>query len=123
MELFWTGWIQMNIKRGEIHLVNLAPVRGNEQGGIRPCLIIQNDVSNANSPLTIVAAITSTIKSKKFITNVFLPKESGGLDRDSAILLNQIKTIDRGRIIKKIGALDIELMKKVDFALKISLDI
>ncbi|KKP91777.1 MAG: hypothetical protein UR98_C0040G0039 [Parcubacteria group bacterium GW2011_GWA1_36_12] len=113
----------MNIKKGEIYLVNLAPVRSSEQGGIRPCLIIQNDISNSTSPLTIVAAITSRIKSKKFITNVFLPKESSGLDMESVILLNQIKTIDKRRIIKKIGILDIELMKKVDFALKISLGI
>ena len=110
----------MDIKRGEIYWAKLAPVRGSEQGGIRPCLVVQNDVSNANSPLTIVAAITSKIKSKKFITNVFLQENSTGLRKDSAILLNQIKTIDKTRIIKKIGNLNIGLMKKVDMAIRVS---
>lgn len=111
----------MEIKRGEIYLVDLEPVRGSEQGGVRPCLVVQNNILNLNSPVTIVASITSRIKSKKFVTNVFIPGNSVGLDNDSAVLLNQIKTIDKNRIIKKIGELDIEKIKEVDSAIKISL--
>ena len=113
----------VDVKRGEIFLVNLEPVKGREQGGVRPVLIIQNDISNQYSPLTIVAAITSTIKSKKFVTNIPITKNKTGLDKDSIILLNQIKTVDKSRIIKKIGSLDKETMKEVEKALKISLDL
>ncbi|MEK6909247.1 MAG: type II toxin-antitoxin system PemK/MazF family toxin [Nanoarchaeota archaeon] len=111
----------VNIKRGEIFLANLEPVKGSEQGGIRPVLVIQNDISNEYSPITIVAALTSKIKITKFITNIFIPKSQTGLDKDSIILLNQIKTIDKSRIIKRIGTVDNELMNKVDNAIKISL--
>lgn len=111
------------IRRGEIYLANLEPVKGSEQGGIRPVLIIQNDISNQYSPLTIIAAITSKIKSTKFITNVFIPKNHAGLERDSIALLNQLKIIGKARIIKKIGLIDKELMNEVDNALKISLDL
>ena len=113
----------VKISRGEIFLVNLEPIKGREQGGVRPVLIIQNDISNEYSPLTIGAAITSTIKSTKFVTNVFIPKNQTGLDKDSIVLLNQIKTIDKSRIIKRIGSINKELMKDVDRALKISLDL
>ncbi len=111
----------MEVCKGDVIVVNLEPVTGSEQGGLRPCLVIQNDISNANSPLTIVAAITSQIKSKKFITNIFLERGLGGLNRDSILLLNQIRTIDKSRIIKKIGSLPFEIMKKADNALSISL--
>jgi mRNA interferase MazF len=110
-----------NIKRGEIFLADLEPVKGREQGGIRPVLIIQNDISNKYSPVTIVASITSKINEKEFPTNVFIPKEDSGLSRDSTILLNQIKTIDKRRIIKKIGVLDLFLINKINKAIKISL--
>src|SRR3989344_813989 len=113
----------VEIRRGEIYLVNLEPVKGSEQGGVRPVLIIQNDTSNEYSPLTIVASITSTVKSTKYITNVLIPKGHTGLDKESIVLLNQIKTIDKSRIIKKIGFLNKELMKQIDSALKISLDL
>jgi len=109
------------IKRGEIFLVNLEPVTGSEQGRIRPVLIIQNDISNEFSPTTIVAPITSRVYSKNYPTNVFLAKHDSKLDRDSTILLNQIRTIDKSRIIKKLSALDNQTMEKVDFAIKISL--
>jgi len=111
----------MNVRRGEIYWVDLEPVKGSEQGGVRPCLVVQNDTSNLYSPLTIVASITSKIKSRKFATNVFLPENSAGLGKDSIILLNQLKTIDKRRIIKKVGMLDSETMRKIDFAIKISL--
>lgn len=111
----------MIIKKGEIFLANLKPVVGREQGGIRPALIIQNNKSNIYSPVIIIAAITSRIFSKEFPTNVFISKEDSRLDRDSTILLNQIRTIDKSRLIKKVGSLDSYILSKVDKALKISL--
>jgi mRNA interferase MazF len=109
------------IKRGDIILVNLEPVRGSEQGRIRPCLVIQNDISNKNSPVTIIAAITSRIFDKEFPTNVFISKGDSNLEKDSTILLNQIRTIDNSRLIKKIGCLNNYIMNRVDMAIKISL--
>ena len=111
----------VEIKRGEIVLANLEPVKGSEQGGKRPCLIIQNDSGNEHSPLTIIAPITSKEFTKEFSTNVFITKEDSRLNRDSTILLNQIKTIDKSRIINKISSLNNFIMSKVDLALKISL--
>jgi mRNA interferase MazF len=111
----------MIIKKGDIFLANLEPVVGSEQGGIRPVLIIQNDKSSIYSPVTIIAAITSKIFSKEFPTNVFISKEDSGLDKDSTILLNQIRTIDKSRLFKKTDSLDSYTMHKVDKALKISL--
>jgi mRNA interferase MazF len=113
----------MLIKRGEIFLADLEPIKGSEQGGIRPVLVIQNNTSNKYSPVTIIAAITSKVFEKEFPTNVFLLKRDSKLDKDSTILLNQIRTIDKSRLIKKISALDEYLMKKVDLAVKISLDL
>ncbi|MBS3074371.1 type II toxin-antitoxin system PemK/MazF family toxin [Candidatus Pacearchaeota archaeon] len=113
----------MEIKRGDIVLADLEPVRGSEQGGTRPCLIIQNDEGNRYSPITIIAPITSKKFSKHFSTNVFLPKDSSGLDYDSTILLNQIKAIDKRRVIKQLGILNFNIMKKVESAIKISLDL
>lgn len=111
------------IRRGDIFLANLEPRKGSEQGGVRPVLIIQNDISNKHSPVTIIAAITSKIFEKEFPTNVFISKKDSGLDRDSTILLNQVRTIDNSRILKKIGSLDFHLLNKVDLALKVSLDL
>jgi len=113
--------MERRILRGEILLVNFEPVVGSEQGRIRPALVIQNDLSNKFSPLTIVAPITSKIYSKEFPTNVFLNKEVSKLKNDSTILLNQIRTIDKRRIVKKLSLLDNFTMKKVDYAIKISL--
>ena len=113
----------MNIKKGEIFLANLEPIKGSEQGGIRPVLILQNNISNKNSPVTIIAAITSKVYEKEFPTNVSLPKEDSKLDKDSTILLNQIRTIDKTRIIKKISSLDEFYMRKVNLALMISLSL
>ena len=111
----------MKIKRGEIVLANLEPVVGSEQGRIRPVLIIQNDLSNEFSPTTIVAPITSKIYTKEFPTNVEILPEDSSLKIKSTILLNQIRTIDKSRIIRKFIKLDENVMKKVDFAIKVSL--
>ncbi len=113
----------MIIKRGEIFLANLEPIKGSEQGGIRPVLIIQNDISNKHSPVTIIAAITSKMFDKEFPTNVFVSKKDSKLDKDSNILLNQIRTIDNSRLIKRVGSLDNFIMNRVDKSLKISLSL
>lgn len=113
----------VNIRRGDIFLANLEPIKGSEQGGIRPVLIIQNDISNKYSPVTIIAAITSKIFEKEFPTNIFIKKEKSGLDKDSTILLNQIRTIDNSRLMKKVGSLDNLTLEKVNSAIKISLAI
>lgn len=111
------------IVKGEIVLADLEPIRGSEQGGIRPVLIIQNDTLNKHAPTTIVAPITSKIYTKVYPTNVIIKKEDSKLKLDSTILLNQVRTIDKSRIIKKIGTLDFYFMNRVDLALKISLDL
>jgi mRNA interferase MazF len=113
----------INIKRGDIVLVNLDPVIGSEQGKTRPVLIIQNDVGNEFSPTIIIASITSNVYDKEYPTNVFLSAKISKLDKDSTILLNQIRTIDKKRIIKKLGSINQELIKKVDKALIKSLSI
>lgn len=119
--MVWTKMKDGNIRRGEIFLANLEPILGSEQGGIRPVLIIQNDLGNQYSTTTIIAPITSSVMKKEYPTNVFIKKEDNAIKRDSTILLNQIKAIDKRRIIKKLGVLDSFTMNKVDRALKISL--
>ena len=114
---------KMEIKRGDILLVNFEPVKGSEQGRIRPAIVVQNNILNKFSPLTIVAPVTSKIYDKEYPTNVFIKKEDSELNNDSTVLLNQIRTIDKKRIIKKIGFLDSLLMKKVDLAIKICLSL
>lgn len=110
--------------RGEIVLVDLNPARGAEKRKTRPCVIIQNDIGNKFSPLTIVAVITSQKEiSKKFPTDVWVNKGKGGLDYPSIIQCDQIRTVDKRRIIKKVGIIDESIMKDVDKALKISLDL
>ena len=111
------------VKRGEICLVDLDPVKGSEQGKTRPVLIIQNDISNQYSPTTIIAPITSKIYTKEYPTNVKLSKKDTNLEKDSTILLNQIRTIDKSRNIKNVGKLDIYTMKKVDLAIRVSLEL
>lgn len=113
----------VEIKRGDIVLVNLEPIKGSEQGGIRPCLIIQNDKGNLYSPLTIIAPLTSKEFTKEFPTNILISKKDSGLDKDSTILLNQIRTIGKSRITKKISSLNPFLMHRVNIAIKISLDL
>ena len=111
----------VEIKRGDIFLVDLEPVVGSEQGGTRPTIIIQNNVFNKHAPTIIIAPITSKIYTREYPTNVQFLSLDSGLKKESTILLNQIKTIDKKRIIRKIGKLDSNLMREVDKALKISL--
>ena len=113
----------MKILRGDIFLTRLEPIRGHEQGGIRPSVIIQNNDGNDNSPTTIIAPITSKKYLKEYPTNVLVNKIDSGLDKDSTILLNQIRSIDKSRILKKVGTINFEIMKKVDLAIKISLSL
>ncbi|MDA3856574.1 MAG: type II toxin-antitoxin system PemK/MazF family toxin [Candidatus Woesearchaeota archaeon] len=115
--------MSIEIRRGEIVLVNLDPVIGSEQGKTRPVLVIQNDVGNEFSPTIIIASITSRVFEKEYLTNVFLSLKISELDKDSTVLLNQIRTIDKKRIIKKLGSLNVNYMKKVDRALIKSLAI
>ncbi len=109
------------IKRGEIWLVSLDPTVGHEIKKARPAVIIQNDIGNAYSPITIIAPLTSQIKEKVYPFEAFLPKERTGLIKDSCALLNQIRAIDKVRLVKKIGRLDDNGIEKVNEALKVSL--
>jgi mRNA interferase MazF len=111
----------MNIKRGELYYADLSPVVGSEQGGVRPVLIVQNDVGNKYSPTIIAAAITSKINKAKLPTHIELPSSSYGLQRDSVILLEQIRTLDKRRLKERIGELNEVTMSKVDKAILISL--
>lgn len=111
----------MLIRRGDIFFADLSPVVGSEQGGTRPVLILQNDIGNQYSPTTIVAAITSQIDKAKLPTHVEMLAGDGGLERDSVILLEQIRTIDKSRLMEKVATLNEDLMKKVNQAVEISL--
>ncbi|SKA87973.1 mRNA interferase MazF [Caloramator quimbayensis] len=111
------------VKRGDIFYADLSPVIGSEQGGIRPVLIIQNDVGNKYSPTVIIAAITSQINKAKLPTHVEISSEEYGLSKDSVILLEQLRTIDKRRLKDKIGHISDEIMQKVNESLRISLDI
>jgi len=111
------------IKRGDIFYADLSPVVGSEQGGIRPVIIIQNDVGNRYSPTVIVLAITSQINKAKLPTHVEISSEEYGLNKDSVVLLEQVRTLDKRRLKEKIGHMTDEDMIKVDVALKISLDL
>lgn len=111
----------MQVRRGDVFYADLSPVVGSEQGGIRPVLILQNDIGNQFSPTTIVAAITSRISKAKLPTHVEMPARPGGLERDSVILLEQIRTIDKSRLREKVTSLDRETMEKVNRAVEISL--
>lgn len=110
----------MIIKRGDIYYADLSPVVGSEQGGVRPVLIVQNDIGNKYSPTIIAAAITSQINKAKLPTHIEINAEEYGLTRDSVILLEQVRTIDKRRLRDKIGRLDDELMSKVNEAISIS---
>lgn len=110
----------MIVKRGDIFYADLSPVIGSEQGGIRPVLVVQNDVGNKYSPTVIAAAITSKINKAKMPTHIELDAQKYGLVRDSVILLEQVRTIDKKRLREKIGRLDDLQMIKVNDALQIS---
>jgi mRNA interferase MazF len=107
------------LRRGDIWLVNFNPAQGSEQRGIRPALIVQNDVGNEVSPVTIVAAISSVTKT--YPINVEIKPSESGLEKDSVVKLNQIRTIDKKRLIKRLGRLDSSKMKAVNSALMLSL--
>ncbi len=109
------------MKRGDVYFADLSPVVGSEQGGVRPVLVIQNDIGNRFSPTVIVAAITAQIQKAKLPTHVEIDAKRYGFERDSVILLEQIRTIDKQRLTDKITHLDDEMMDKVDEALQISL--
>ncbi len=111
----------MEVKRGFIFFADLSPVVGSEQGGVRPVLIIQNDVGNRYSPTVIVAAITSQIDKAKLPTHIEVNAAEYNLDRNSVILLEQIRTIDKQRLQKKVTELDDKIMQRVDESLRISL--
>lgn len=111
----------MIVKRGDIYYADLSPVVGSEQGGVRPVLIIQNDIGNKYSPTVIAAAITSQINKAKMPTHIELSAKEYGLHKDSVVLLEQVRTIDKKRLREKIGHLNMELMEKVNDALHISL--
>ena len=111
----------MNIKRGDIYYADLSPVVGSEQGGIRPVLIVQNDVGNRYSPTVIAAAITSRMGKTKLPTHIDIYADRVGLARDSVVLLEQVRTIDKQRLGEKMGHLDGETMNAVDDAISISL--
>ncbi len=110
----------MIVKRGDIYYADLSPVVGSEQGGIRPVLVIQNDVGNKYSPTVIAAAITSQINKAKMPTHIELAAKEYGLNKDSVILLEQIRTIDKRRLREKIGRIDEKIMDSVNNALSIS---
>lgn len=113
----------MLIRRGDIYYADLRPVVGSEQGGVRPVLIIQNDVGNRHSPTVICAAITSRMNKAKLPTHIELNAEKYHMVKDSVILLEQLRTIDKVRLKDKICHLDSEIMKKVNRGLRISLEL
>ena len=109
------------IKRGEIYYADLSPVVGSEQGGVRPVLVVQNDVGNKFSPTVKAAAITSQLDKAKLPTHITLPAEKYGLPKNYVVLLEQIRTIDKRRLKEKIGELSADIMTRVNEALLISL--
>lgn len=113
----------MVIHRGDIYYADLRPVVGSEQGGVRPVLIIQNDIGNRHSPTVICAAITSKMNKAKLPTHVELEAGKYDLVKDSVVLLEQLRTIDKQRLRDKICRLDNEILRKVDRALEISLEL
>lgn len=110
----------MSIRRGEIYYADLSPVVGSEQGGIRPVLIVQNDIGNKYSPTVIAAAITSQHEKSKLPTHIELSANNCGLQKNSIVLLEQIRTIDKKRLKEKMGMLDDSSMTKIDTALSVS---
>ena len=114
----------MIIERGDIILIDLEPVKGSEQGKVRPCVVLQNNIANKYSPTTIVAAITSSISDKKYPTEVKISSNESGLPKESTILLNQIRTISvKDRVIKKVGKLNNLKTEEINQALKVSLEL
>lgn len=110
----------MTIKRGDIYYADLSPVVGSEQGGVRPVLIVQNDIGNRYSPTVIAAAITSQRDKSKLPTHIEVASEGCGLSKDSIVLLEQIRTLDKKRLKERMGRLDDPSMNEIDHALSIS---
>lgn len=110
----------MSIRRGEIYYADLSPVVGSEQGGVRPVLIVQNDVGNKFSPTVIAAAITSQRDKNNLPTHIEVDARNCGLTRDSVVLLEQVRTIDKRRLKERMGSLDTDDMGKVNQALSVS---
>jgi len=109
-----------SIKRGDIYYADLSPVVGSEQGGVRPVLIVQNDVGNKHSPTVIAAAITSKLGKSRLPTHIEVDASDYGLSRDSVILLEQVRTLDKKRLKEKMGHLDAGSMYRVNQALSVS---
>jgi mRNA interferase MazF len=120
-----TGWHGLGggMRRGDVYYADLRPVIGSEQGGIRPVLIIQNDVGNRHSPTVICAAITSKMNKAKLPTHIELNASLYDMDKDSVVLLEQLRTIDKKRLKDKVCHLDGEIMRKVNRALMVSLEL
>ncbi|MBQ3725391.1 MAG: type II toxin-antitoxin system PemK/MazF family toxin [Oscillospiraceae bacterium] len=112
--------VDTNVKRGEIYYADLSPVVGSEQGGIRPVLIVQNDTGNRHSPTVIAAAITSQLGKAKLPTHISLKAQSYGLPKESVVLLEQIRTLDKRRLRERMGQVDGAVMEKVDAAIAVS---
>ncbi len=110
----------MTVKRGEIYYADLSPVVGSEQGGIRPVLIIQNNIGNKHSPTVIAAAITSQSMKSDLPTHIHVNADASGLVKDSIVLLEQVRTIDKRRLRERMGELDIDSMNMVNKALSVS---
>ena len=112
-----------SVKRGDIFYADLSPVVGSEQGGVRPVLIVQNDTGNRHSPTVIAAAITSQTGKAKLPTHIELAARQYGLPKDSVVLLEQIRTLDKSRLGVRIGEVDAKTLEEVDRALKVSLGV
>ena len=110
----------MDVRRGDIYFADLSPVVGSEQGGVRPVLIIQNDIGNRYSPTVIAAAITSQRDKAKLPTHIELSAQSCGLQKDSTVLLEQVRTIDKKRLRERMGEITPETMNSINSALSIS---
>lgn len=110
----------MDPVRGDIYFADLSPVIGSEQGGFRPVLVIQNDIGNKYSPTVIISAITSQIQKARLPTHVELPSQMSGLERDSVLLAEQVRTIDKKRLKRRVSRLEEDIMSKIDEALAIS---
>lgn len=109
------------VKRGELYYADLSPVIGSEQGGVRPVLVVQNDVGNKYSPTIIAAAVTSKIDKAKLPTHIELSAREYGLSKDSVVLLEQIRTLDKTRLKERIGQVSADKMRKINEALLVSL--
>ena len=111
----------ISVKRGDIYYADLSPVVGSEQGGMRPVLIIQNDVGNKYSPTVIAAAITSRMGKAKLPTHIDVYAERAGLSKNSVVLLEQLRTLDKRRLRERMGHLDEDIMREIDTAIAVSL--